>query len=81
MAVVLVVEDAEELAYLIRRELEASGHHVVTAEDGEEALRLHAQERPDVMVLDWMLPKLDGLEVLRRIREVASTPVLRRIRG
>lgn len=76
MALVLLVEDERELARLIRRELEAAGHRVLAAEDGEEALRLHAEERPDALVLDWMLPKLDGLEVLRRVRESASTPVL-----
>ena len=76
MALVLLVEDERELARLIRRELEAAGHRVVFAEDGEEALRLHDEERPDAVVLDWMLPKLDGLEVLRRLREEAPTPVL-----
>ena len=76
VAVVLVVEDEKELARLVVRELEAAGHRVVLAEDGEEALRLRAEERPDAVVLDWMLPKLDGLEVLRRIREEAPTPIL-----
>ena len=76
MAVVLLVEDERELARLILRELEAAGHRVLAAEDGEEALRLHAEEQPDAVVLDWMLPKLDGLEVLRRVRTSASTPVL-----
>lgn len=76
MALVLLVEDERELVRLIRRELEAAGHRVLLAEDGEEALRLHAEEGPEAVVLDWMLPKLDGLEVLRRIRENAPTPVL-----
>lgn len=76
MAVVLVVEDTEELRFLIERELAAAGHRVLVAVDGEEALRKHFRENPDLVVLDWMLPKLDGLEVLRSIRESASTPVL-----
>lgn len=72
----LVVEDEKELARLVVRELEAAGHRVLLAEDGEEALRLRAEERPDAVVLDWMLPRLNGLEVLRRIREEAPTPIL-----
>ena len=76
MAVVLVVEDAGDLARLIERELAAAGYRTVVAADGEEALEAHSREEPDLVVLDWMLPKLDGLEVLRRIRQEASTPVL-----
>ena len=77
MGVVIVVEDERELARLIRRELEAAGHRVLLAEDGEEALRLHAEEGSSLLVLDWMLPGLDGLEVLRRVRRAgAPTPVL-----
>lgn len=76
MAVVLVVEDTEELALLIQREIAAAGYQVLLAADGLAALEIHASERPDLVVLDWMLPSLDGLEVLRRIREAAPTPVL-----
>ena len=76
MAVVLVVEDAEDLAHLIERELAAAGHRVFLVADGRAALEAHAWESPDLVVLDWMLPKLDGLEVLRRIREASPTPVL-----
>ncbi len=76
MAVVLVVEDAKELASLVRRELASAGHEVLLAGDGEEALEAHSRGKPDLVILDWMLPKLGGLEVLRRIRQDASTPVL-----
>lgn len=76
MAVILVVEDERELARLISRELEAAGYEVSIAYDGEEAVWLHAESEPDAVVLDWMLPKLDGLEVLRRIRSSSATPVL-----
>lgn len=76
MAVVLVVEDARDLARLVERELAAAGHEVLVAADGEEALRAHSEGDPDLVVLDWMLPKLDGLEVLRRVRASSSTPVL-----
>ena len=76
MATVLLVEDAADLAQVILRELEASSYRVLHAADGLAALDLHAQERPDLVILDWMLPKLDGLEVLRRLRQSAATPVL-----
>ena len=76
MAVVLVVEDTQELARLIEREIGAAGFEVLLATDGKSALEVHAREQPDLVVLDWMLPGLDGIEVLRRIREDAPTPVL-----
>lgn len=76
MAKILLVEDTYDLAQLIIRELEASGYEVLHASDGLTALRLHARELPTLVVLDWMLPKMDGLEVLRRLRQSAPTPVL-----
>lgn len=76
MAKVLVVEDADELAELLVRELGSDGHRVRRAEDGERALRLYDEERPDVVVLDWMLPRMDGIAVLRQIRRRGHTPVL-----
>jgi DNA-binding response OmpR family regulator len=62
MTAILLVEDARDLAQVIQLTL--------------EALRLHAEHRPDLVILDWMLPRLDGLEVLRRIRQDAVTPIL-----
>jgi DNA-binding response OmpR family regulator len=76
MATVLLVEDARDLAQVIVRELEAAGYRVLHAPNGETALTLHTRERPDLIVLDWMLPRLDGLEVLRRVRSEAATPVV-----
>src|SRR5262245_56947006 len=73
---ILLVEDAHQLAQLIARELEAVGYRVVRASDGLAALALHDRERPDLVVLDWMLPGLNGLDVLRRLRETAATPVM-----
>jgi two-component system, OmpR family, response regulator len=79
-ATVLLVEDAPDLAQVLARELEASGDCVWGAAGGRAALDLHARARPDLVVLDWMLPGLDGLEVLRRLRQApgpgAATPVL-----
>lgn len=76
MPTVLLVEDASDLAHVIRRELETAGFDVLAAADGLRALELHASARPDLVILDWMLPKLDGIAVLRQIRESAATPVL-----
>jgi two-component system, OmpR family, response regulator RegX3 len=77
---ILLVEDARELAQVIVRELQASGYATLHASDGVAALGLQARERPDLVILDWMLPKMDGLEVLRRLRQTAgpaaATPVL-----
>jgi len=72
----LLIEDAQALAQIITRELETAGYRVVCAGDGAAGLALHAREQPALVILDWMLPKMDGLEVLRRIRQVAATPVL-----
>lgn len=76
MTTILLVEDAFELAQAIIRELEMNGYRMLHASDGLEALHLHACEHPALVILDWMLPKLDGLEVLRRIRQSVPTPVL-----
>lgn len=73
---ILLVEDALDLAQVIRRELEAAGYRVVHAADGLAALQRHAEQEPDLMILDWMLPGLDGLEVLRRVRQKSAVPVL-----
>ena len=76
MATILLVEDTPDLAQVIIRGLEASGYRICHAADGQAALDLHDRERPDMVVLDWMLPRMDGLEVLRRLRQHAPTPVL-----
>ncbi len=76
MATVLLVEDARDLAEVIVRELEAAGYQTLHVVDGLAALEVHAREQPELVILDWMLPRLDGLEVLRRLRQSAPTPVL-----
>lgn len=80
MTTILLVEDARELAQVIVRELQATGYETLHAMDGAAALGLHLREQPDLVILDWMLPKMDGLEVLRRLRQTAgraaATPVL-----
>ncbi len=76
MARILFVEDALDLARVVARELEAAGYEVHHAADGETALRLHGEIAPALVILDWMLPGVDGLEVLRRLRQSSRTPVL-----
>lgn len=76
MATIEVVEDERELNALLRRHLEDEGHRVVQAFDGPTAVRLAEQERPDLVILDWMLPGLDGLEVSRRLRRRSIVPIL-----
>src|SRR5579885_3133049 len=76
MATILLVEDARELAQVVARELEASGYQVVQAADGVAALEAHASISPNLVILDWMLPRIDGMEVLRRLRQSSATAVL-----
>jgi len=73
---VLAVDDEAGILRLIRLELTEQGFRVIGAADGEEALRLFEQQRPDVVVLDIMMPDMSGLEVMRRLRERANTPVI-----
>ena len=66
---VLVVEDEDALATLLQYNLEKEGYRVIHAGDGEEALILVQEQQPDLVVLDWMLPKVSGIEVCRRLRQ------------
>jgi DNA-binding response OmpR family regulator len=72
LAKVLLVEDEKKLAQVIVGELRAAGHEVIHAADGLAALEQFVRHAPDLVVLDWMLPELDGLEVLRRIRQAGA---------
>jgi DNA-binding response OmpR family regulator len=76
MATILVVEDERDLNNLVRRHLEDEGHRVVQAFDGLAAVQAAQAERLDLVVLDWMLPRLDGLEVCRRVRRESIVPIL-----
>ena len=69
----LVVEDETALVELLRYNLESDGYEVAVAGDGEEALLLIDERQPDVVILDWMLPKVAGIEVCRRIRARSGT--------
>ena len=73
---VLVVDDEPNLLHTVSYALRQDGHEVVTATDGNEALAVFRSARPDVVVLDVMLPGLDGLEVCRRIRRDSDVPIV-----
>lgn len=73
---VLLVDDDEWVTGIMRRYLEAEGFTVDIAPDGAEALRLVEERDPQVVVLDLMLPKIEGLEVCRRIRLTRQTPII-----
>lgn len=73
---VLVVEDEATLASTLSYNLRKNGFNVVSASDGLEGLQTARRDKPDVIVLDLMLPKMDGLEVCRRIRAESDVPIL-----
>ena len=73
---ILLVDDEDSVQKLLTYPLERDGFRVVSARDGEEALRLFAAEPIDLVVLDIMLPKLDGLEVCKRLRAESSVPII-----
>jgi two-component system, OmpR family, response regulator len=75
-ATILLVDDEESVQKLLTYPLERDGYRVVQAHDGEEALRRFEEESVDLVVLDVMLPKLDGLEVCKRLRAASSVPVI-----
>jgi two-component system response regulator MprA len=77
METVLIVDDDERLCKMLRRTLVYEGFEVATAADGQEALRAVYAQRPDIVVLDWMLPELNGLDVLQALRaDQNETPIL-----
>src|SRR6478735_638282 len=78
-ATILIVEDEADLAVLLRYNLEAEGFRVATAASGDEAVELMRDRLPDLILLDWMLPGLSGIELCRRWRsreETARTPII-----
>lgn len=74
---ILLAEDERTLAMIIKDTLDGQGFHVTVADDGEQALRLFNDHRPDVLVADVMMPRMDGYELVRRIRKSdQQTPVI-----
>ncbi len=76
MATILVVEDEVDINNLIRSHLEAEGHTVHQSFDGPSALTLVERHRPQLVILDWMLPGLDGLAVCRQLRRDYLVPII-----
>lgn len=70
---ILVIEDEEAQRLILQHNLEEAGYEVICAEDGEIGWELITDYRPDLIVLDWMMPKLSGLELCRRIKSSAKT--------
>lgn len=70
---ILVVEDEDALSTLLQYNLEKDGYEVALAADGEDALTQVAEQAPDLVILDWMLPKISGIEVCRRLRQRTET--------
>jgi two-component system, OmpR family, phosphate regulon response regulator PhoB len=78
-ASILVIEDEEPIQILLRYNLEAEGHRVRVSADGEDTMMLIADERPDLILLDWMLPGISGIEVCRLVRarpETKNVPII-----
>ena len=75
MATILVVDDEPDIRQLVQLNLELDGHRVLTAGDGNEALKVLENELPDVMLLDLNMPELDGWAVLQRIKEAGDTDI------
>ena len=73
---ILVIEDEAKIADFLRRGLTYEGFHAEVAADGESGLKAARDTPPDLVILDWMLPGLDGLEVCRRLRAGGSIPIL-----
>jgi two-component system KDP operon response regulator KdpE len=73
---VLIVEDDDETRAALARELTARGHRIEEAADGASAMRRWEMRRPDIVLLDLGLPDIDGLQIVRRIRKEATTPIV-----
>ena len=76
---IVIAEDEKSVAELLRYNLESEGYETAIASDGEEAMLLIDERIPDLMLLDWMLPKISGIEICRRVRtrhETANLPII-----
>ena len=76
MKKILIVDDEKPISDIIKFNMTREGYEVVTAFDGREALEVFEAEMPDIVILDWMLPEIDGLEVARNIRKTSNVPIL-----
>lgn len=77
MATILVIDDNQKLLDMLRRTLGYEGYRVLTAASGREALETIGVQRPDLLVLDWLMPDLDGIDVVTRLRSLSDEiPIL-----
>lgn len=76
MNTILVCDDERDIVNALRIYLEAEGYRVCTAENGKEALRVFGEQEIDLVLLDIMMPVMDGIEVLAKLREISNVPVL-----
>jgi DNA-binding response OmpR family regulator len=75
-AKILIVEDDEELCYLVGEELRDNGYRILLAGDGVEALQMVRNQQPDLVLLDVLMPRMDGWETCRCIREISDVPII-----
>lgn len=73
---ILVVDDEAQIRRSLRVNLERRGYSVETAEDGEQAIRLFANRRPDILILDLVMPGINGVEVVRQVRAASAVPII-----
>jgi DNA-binding response OmpR family regulator len=73
---ILIVDDDPSILKFIKANLEARGYGVLTAADGEEAIRISQKEKPDLLILDIVMPEMAGFEVCRKIREWSNVPII-----
>lgn len=73
---ILIAEDEEDVCNLIKVQLELLGDQVFTATDGEEAYQIFEREKPELALLDIMMPKMDGMQLLKKIRQTSTMPVI-----
>jgi two-component system KDP operon response regulator KdpE len=76
MAKILIIEDDLELLHLLRRKLEEDGYEVFAAQDGLDGLQLARKHKPHLILLDLMMPRMDGWETCRGIRQISNAPIL-----
>lgn len=73
---ILIAEDERPISDIIKFNLEKEGYEIITAFDGKEALQKALEEKPDLILLDIMLPQMDGFEICKRVREKSSVPII-----
>jgi two-component system KDP operon response regulator KdpE len=73
---ILIIEDEQDLVFLLHQKLEGEGYEVVSARDGVYGIEIVQQQRPDLVLLDIMMPRMNGWEACRRIRELSDVPII-----